>query len=82
LALLRTNDHEDLRRLPVEGRKAGLAGLLRSPHSSIALNDVYQLGCEGIVSKRLGSAYTLAARSNLLGLVDVGPATCPLLWLA
>jgi bifunctional non-homologous end joining protein LigD len=62
-------DGEDLRRLPVEVRKAGLAQLLRKPSPGIALNKhyvghgdiVYQqackLGCEGIVSKRLGSLY-------------------------
>jgi bifunctional non-homologous end joining protein LigD len=58
-----------LRRLPIEVRKAGLALLLRRPHPGIALNEhfvgdgeiAYQqackLGCEGIVSKRLGSTY-------------------------
>jgi bifunctional non-homologous end joining protein LigD len=62
-------DGEDLRRPPIEARKAGLAQLLRGQHPGIALNMhyvgdgdiVYQqackLGCEGIVSKRLGSAY-------------------------
>jgi bifunctional non-homologous end joining protein LigD len=62
-------DGEDLRRQPIEIRKAGLVQLLRSPHPGIAVNEhyvgngdiVYQqackLGCEGIVSKRLGSAY-------------------------
>jgi bifunctional non-homologous end joining protein LigD len=62
-------DGEDLRRLPIEIRKAGLVQLLRSPHPGIAVNEhyvghgdiVYQqackLGCEGIVSKRLGSTY-------------------------
>jgi bifunctional non-homologous end joining protein LigD len=62
-------DGEDLRRLPIEIRKAGLVQLLRSPHPGVALNEhhvghgdiVYQqackLGCEGIVSKRLGSPY-------------------------
>jgi ATP-dependent DNA ligase len=50
-------------------RKAGLAGLLRKPSPGIALNTHYvghgeivyqqacELGCEGIVSKRLGSTY-------------------------
>ena len=54
-----------MRRLPIEVRKAGLAGLLRKPHAGIALNEhyvgdgeiVYQqackLGCEGVVSKRI-----------------------------
>jgi ATP-dependent DNA ligase len=62
-------DGEDLRRLPIERRKARLAGLLAKPLPSIALNQHYagdgdivfeqacQLGCEGIVSKRLGSTY-------------------------
>jgi bifunctional non-homologous end joining protein LigD len=63
-------DGENLRRLPIEVRKAGLAQLLRTPVTpGIALNEhfvgngdiVYQqackLGCEGIVSKRLGSTY-------------------------
>jgi len=64
-------DGEDLRRLPIEVRKAGLAGLLRKPHAGIAINEhyvghgeiVYQqackLGCGGIVSKRLGSPLSL-----------------------
>ena len=62
-------DGEDLRRMPIEIRKAGLVQLLRTPSPGIALNEhfvgdgeiVYQqackLGCEGIVSKRLGSLY-------------------------
>ena len=62
-------DGEDLRRVPIEQRKHRLARLLRSPHHGIALNEhfagdgaiifkhVCKLGCEGIVSKRLGSSY-------------------------
>ena len=72
-------DGEDLRRSPIEMRKAGLIQLLRrrsvprktveQPHPGIALNQHYvgdgaivyeqacKLGCEGIVSKRLGSLY-------------------------
>ena len=62
-------DGKDLRREPIEKRKALLAKLLRGAHLSITLNEhfeedgalVYdaacQLGCEGIVSKRLGSPY-------------------------
>jgi bifunctional non-homologous end joining protein LigD len=59
-------DGEDLPRLPIEVRKAGLAQLLRrKPSSGIAFNEHYvgdgkiiyqqacKLGCEGIVSKRL-----------------------------
>jgi bifunctional non-homologous end joining protein LigD len=60
---------EDVRREPIEERKAELAKLLRRPPDGIALNEqfaddgaiIYRhacgLGCEGIVSKRLGSPY-------------------------
>jgi ATP-dependent DNA ligase len=34
-------DGEDLRRLPIEIRKAGLVQLLRSPHPGIAVNEHY-----------------------------------------
>ena len=62
-------DGENLRREPVERRKAMLADLLRDTRDGIAFNQHYEgdgaaifehacaLGCEGIVSKRLGSAY-------------------------
>ena len=52
-----------------ERRKALLAELLKGSHSSIVLNQYYEeegeivfreackLGCEGIVSKKLGSIY-------------------------
>jgi bifunctional non-homologous end joining protein LigD len=62
-------DGEDLRRAPIEHRKRKLSRLVRTPHPGIVLNEhfegdddiVYQhackLGCEGIVSKRLGSPY-------------------------
>jgi bifunctional non-homologous end joining protein LigD len=62
-------DGKDLRRAPIEQRKASLAKLLRAPHDGIAFNEHYTgagaiiyrhacaLGCEGIVSKRLGSPY-------------------------
>jgi bifunctional non-homologous end joining protein LigD len=62
-------DGEDLRRKPIELRKRKLAKLVRGPHPGIVLNDYYEgdgeivfqhackLGCEGIVSKRLGSPY-------------------------
>jgi bifunctional non-homologous end joining protein LigD len=55
--------------LPIEKRKNALAELLRDAHSSIVLNEHFnedgeivfreacKLGCEGIVSKRLGSPY-------------------------
>jgi len=66
---------EDIRAKPIEDRKRRLAGLLRLPHDGIALNEHFKgdganiykhacaLGCEGIVSKRLGSPYR-AGRSN------------------
>jgi bifunctional non-homologous end joining protein LigD len=62
-------DGEDLRRQPIEKRKVLLGKLLRGAPSSIVFNEhfdedgaiVYReacrLGCEGIVSKRLGSQY-------------------------
>jgi bifunctional non-homologous end joining protein LigD len=62
-------DGKDLRREPIEKRKALLAKLLKGSNASIVLNEhfeedgaaVYraacQLGCEGMVSKRLGSSY-------------------------
>jgi bifunctional non-homologous end joining protein LigD len=62
-------EREDLRRLPIEGRKRRLAKLVRGPHPGIVLNEFFEgdgdiifehackLGCEGIVSKRLGSRY-------------------------
>jgi bifunctional non-homologous end joining protein LigD len=68
-------DGRDLRREPVEQRKALLAKLLRGSKLSIVLNETYEedgaivfreacrLGCEGIVSKRLGSPYR-AGRSR------------------
>jgi bifunctional non-homologous end joining protein LigD len=62
-------DGEDLRRKPIESRKAALSSLLRRQRSGIVFNQHYrargetifrlacQLGCEGIVSKRVGSPY-------------------------
>ena len=62
-------DGEDLRRAPIEQRKRTLAKLVRRPHAGIVVNEVFEgdgdilfahackLGCEGIVSKRLGSVY-------------------------
>ena len=59
----------DLRRRPIEERKGLLTQLLRGSNPSIVLNGHYdedgaivfreacRLGCEGIVSKRLGSIY-------------------------
>ena len=60
---------EDLRRTPIEQRKRKLAKLVRGPHPGIVINEIFEgdgdilfahackLGCEGIVSKRLGSLY-------------------------
>ena len=62
-------DGEDLRRSPIEHRKRKLAKLVLGPHPGIVLNEFFEgdgdvlfkhackLGCEGIVSKRLGSPY-------------------------
>jgi len=62
-------DGKDLRRDPIEARKRALARLLRRAHPGIVFNEHYDgdgatvyehacaLGCEGIVSKRLGSSY-------------------------
>ena len=62
-------DGEDLRRTPIELRKAKLQRLLPQRHPNIVFNAHYivdgtivyrnacALGCEGIVSKRLGSSY-------------------------
>jgi ATP-dependent DNA ligase len=67
----------DLRRTPIEARKRMLSDLLRRSHPGITLNKhfggdgnvifehAYALGCEGIVSKRLGSPY-LSGRSDYL----------------
>jgi bifunctional non-homologous end joining protein LigD len=68
-------DGEDLRGAPLEHRKRALAKLLRQRRDGLVLNahydgdgaTIYQhackLGCEGIVSKRLGSPYR-AGRSE------------------
>jgi bifunctional non-homologous end joining protein LigD len=62
-------DGRDLRRAPIEQRKQTLAKAVRGPHPGIVLNEHYEgdgdivfkhackFGCEGIVSKRLGSPY-------------------------
>jgi bifunctional non-homologous end joining protein LigD len=62
-------DGTDLRPSPIEERKQHLAWALRERHHGIALNATYDgdgaliyqhacaLGCEGIVSKRLGTPY-------------------------
>jgi bifunctional non-homologous end joining protein LigD len=63
-------DGTDLRREPIETRKATLASILRKSRLGVRLNEhlahpegvivfqhACQLGCEGIVSKRIGSRY-------------------------
>jgi bifunctional non-homologous end joining protein LigD len=68
-------DGRDLRRMPIEERKGILAKLLSHPHEGIDFNEhctgdgaiifkhACALGCEGIVSKRLGSPYR-SGRTN------------------
>ena len=58
-------DGEDLRREPIETRKSTLRSLLRGiafnahfiADGAIVYRQACALGCEGIVSKRLGSLY-------------------------
>ena len=69
---------EDIRTEPIEDRKRRLAGLLRLPRDGIALNEQFKgdgaviykhacaLGCEGIVSKRLGSPYRAGRSAHWL----------------
>jgi bifunctional non-homologous end joining protein LigD len=69
---------EDISRKPIEDRKRRLAGLLRLPHEGVVLNEqfggdgamIYKhacaLGCEGIVSKRLGSPYRAGRSAHWL----------------
>jgi ATP-dependent DNA ligase len=62
-------DGNDLRREPIETRRHRLERMVRRPLAGLLINEQYQtegaivyyracqLGCEGIVSKRRGSAY-------------------------
>jgi bifunctional non-homologous end joining protein LigD len=62
-------DGEDLRRAPIEERKRLLGRLVAGAPAGVVMNEVFTaeganvykhacaLGCEGIVSKRLGSPY-------------------------
>jgi len=66
----------DLRRAAIENRKVLPAKLLKGQQMSIVLNEHYEedgaivfregckLGCEGIVSKRLGSIYRRGRSPN------------------
>jgi bifunctional non-homologous end joining protein LigD len=77
-------DGEDLRRPPLEHRKCMLAKLVRRPHAGIVLNEVFEgdggilfeharkLGCEGIVSKRLGSLYRSGRSPHCLKIKNAG----------
>jgi bifunctional non-homologous end joining protein LigD len=80
-------DGEDLRHEPIEARKNRLAKLLSGAHSTVVPNQHYEgdgtiifkhackLGCEGIVSKRLGSPYRLGRSSHWLKVKNPkGPA--------
>jgi bifunctional non-homologous end joining protein LigD len=69
-------DGKDLRREPIEERKRLLPKLLKGAHLSIVLNECFEedgasvyreackFGCEGIVSKRLGSPYRLGRSAH------------------
>jgi bifunctional non-homologous end joining protein LigD len=69
---------EDIRPELIEDRKRRLTGLLRLPHDGFALNEhfsgdgavIYKhacaLGCEGTVSKRLGSPYRAGRSAHWL----------------
>ena len=71
-------DGRDLRGAPIEERKHVLANLLFRERDGISFNDHYDgdganifkqacaLGCEGIVSKRLGSAYRFGRSDHWL----------------
>ena len=68
----------DIRPEPIEDRKRRLAGLLRLPNDGIAINEHFRgdgaiifkhacaLGCEGGVSKRLGSPYRAGRSAHWL----------------
>ena len=70
-------DGEDLRRLPIEIRKAGLTRLLHAPHPGIVLNEHFvgdgaivfeqacRLGCEA--SYQSGSARRTAPGDRSIG---------------
>lgn len=78
--LLMASGGRDLRREPIERRKALLAKLLKGAHLSIILNEHFEedgaivfreacrIGCEGIVSKWLGSLYRSGRSPNWLKL--------------
>jgi bifunctional non-homologous end joining protein LigD len=69
-------DGEDLRLMPIEDRKTALHKLLKRATAGIIYNETFdgdgiviyrqacKLGCEGIVSKRLGSPYQSGRSSH------------------
>ena len=70
-------DGEDLRWRPIEDRKAALKKLLRPSHriafnkhfdveGTVVFHHACKLGCEGIVSKRLGSPYRFGRSADWL----------------
>jgi bifunctional non-homologous end joining protein LigD len=75
---------EDIRRVMIEDRKRRLAGLLRPQHEGIAINETFTgdgatiyrhacaLGCEGIVSKRMGSPYRAGRSAHWLKIKNPG----------
>jgi bifunctional non-homologous end joining protein LigD len=76
-----------LRRKPIEDRKHKLSRLVRTPRPGIVVNEHYdgdretvfkyacKLGCEGIVSKRLGSPYrSRVTIGHRMGQAAAGPA--------
>ena len=78
-------DGQDLRREPIEVRKATLASILRQTRHGVRLNEhlahdcgltVFQhackMGLEGIVSKRLGSRYRSGRTSRLAQVQEPG----------
>ena len=78
-------DGQDLRREPLEVRKATLASILRKARHGVRLNEhlqhdcgltVFQhackMGLEGIVSKRLGSLYRSGRTSDWLEIQEPG----------
>jgi len=79
-------DGKDLRREPIERRKALLKKLLHGSHLSIVLNEHFEedgaivfreackLGCEGIVSKRLGSSYRSGRSPHWLKIKNLASA--------
>ncbi|MGA7490671.1 MAG: hypothetical protein WBW74_27430 [Xanthobacteraceae bacterium] len=81
---------QDLRREPIETRKARLASLLRGSYPGLHFNEhlahpgdvvfrhACKMGFEGIVSKRLGSRFAPAAHRTGSSWTGLGPLRCAL----